>query len=241
MPAWLENEPYIHLSRPYPGARPQRKRVKGHSLLLDPADVTVLHGLPLTSVARTWLDLAGVLALDDLIAAGDYIVSEHRRSFGPRRYPKISYADLAEYLKGKSGHRWIRKARAAFEEIRVGVDSPPETRIRLILQRAGLPEFKVNCAVLDDFGDPRLWVDLGCVEYKTCIEYEGGHHLTPGQHARDIARDETAAELVWRQVKLTKIDVSFGDLWVVAKVEAALRPQGWSGEVDRLAESLDVA
>lgn len=229
LPAHLLDEPFVHLSRPRPDSRPQRKHVVGHSLRLAAGDTAIVDGLPVTSVARTWLDLAGILQLDDLIAAGDFIVSEHQRSFGARRHPKIAYAVLARYLAERPGHRNRRMALKAYAEMRVGVDSPPETKVRLILSRAGLPAFAVNCAVLDEFGIPAIWADLGCREYRTCVEYDGSHHLTPEQQSRDIARDEAAAELGWKQVKLNKLDLGNGDLWVAAKVERALRAQGWAG------------
>lgn len=229
LPPWFSNEPIIHLSRAFPDARPQRKDVVGHSLKMISGDTTSRKGMPTTSVFRTWLDLAGMLTFDDLIVAGDFIVSEHRRSFGPERTPLVPYSELARYLRRQSGHRWIRKARGAYEELRVGVDSPPETMVRLVLQRAGLPEFLVNYPIGDLNGIPQVWTDLGCRGFRTCIEYDGLHHLTPEQQARDANRDQMTAELGWKQIKLNKLDVSAGSEWIEQKITRALRRQGWTG------------
>lgn len=230
LPPWFQNEPVTHLSRAFPDARPQRRHVVGHSLKLILGDTTAHRGLPTTSVSRTWLDLAGMLALDDLIVAGDFLVSEHRRSFGPERTPMVQRSELEHYLRRQPGHRWIRKARAAFEELRVGVDSPPETLVRLALQRAGLPEFRVNYPIADETGNPRIWTDLGCPGFRTCIEYDGLHHLTPEQQARDATRDQITAELGWKQIKVNKLDVATGPEWIELKVSRALRLQGWTGQ-----------
>lgn len=229
LPPWFSNEPIVHLARAFPDARPQRKGVVGHSLKMISGDTTVRNRMPTTSVCRTWLDLAGLLTLDDLIVAGDFIVSEHHRSFGPKRIPLVHSPELARYLRRQPGHRWIRKARAAYEEIRVGVDSPPETVVRLVLQRAGLPEFLVNHPIADANGTPQVWVDLGCPAFRTCIEYDGLHHLTPEQQVRDANRDQLTAELGWKQIKLNKLDVAAGPEWIEQKITSALRRQGWTG------------
>ncbi|MBT2514130.1 hypothetical protein [Arthrobacter sp. ISL-30] len=39
-----------------------------------------IDGLAVTSPARTWLDLASVLDLDDLVVAGDFLVCGYNRS-----------------------------------------------------------------------------------------------------------------------------------------------------------------
>ena len=46
----------------------------GHKLQLGDGDLRDWSVLRLTTPARTWCDLAGVLDLEDLVAAGDYLV-----------------------------------------------------------------------------------------------------------------------------------------------------------------------
>ncbi|MBT2549580.1 hypothetical protein [Arthrobacter sp. ISL-65] len=81
----------------------------------------------------------------------------------------------------------------------------------------------------------RTWVDLGsvlptdlgCVRFRTCIEYEKFHHLTPAQQALDAYRDQRVTDAGWRQVKVNSIDMGHGRDWVVSRVRQALRKQGW--------------
>ena len=217
---------FLHLSRRGGGTLPRRKGVAGHRLKVRDGDLIDVDGLRLTSVARTWVDLGSILPIEDLIVAGDAIVSEHSRSFGAARLPMVSLAELRKFVEGANGIHGVRKAREALEQLRVGVDSPPETRLRLMLDDAGLPEFVPDCRVDDALGRP-VWTDLGCPRFRTCLEYEGLHHLTPEQQALDAYRDQRVSEAGWRQVKINRIDMERGSEWVVSRVRQALRKQGW--------------
>ncbi|MCQ1947886.1 hypothetical protein [Arthrobacter sp. zg-Y1116] len=193
------------------------------------ADETeTVQGLPVTSIARTWLDLAGMLSPEELVVMGDQIVSEHHRNFGTPRVALVPLADLREFIEGKARNAHVRKCRSALERLRVGVDSPPETRLRLmLLADPELPEFLPNVAICDAAGEPQVWADLGCQEFRTCLEYDGAHHLTPEQQARDHYRDLKTAELGWIQVKISKADFAQGQHRIRAKVLRGLALAGW--------------
>lgn len=113
--------------------------------------------------------------------AGGHLIALRRRHYGRSQEPMIHLAALRKYLGHKSGVRGLAKARAALAMLREGVDSPPETRIRLILQRGGLPEFVPDFPIEGEAGDSPVWVDLGCAKYRVCVEYVGARHLTRGK------------------------------------------------------------
>lgn len=229
LPRRIAEEPLLHISRTRAYAPPRRRHVSGHRLRLEPDEISYVHGLPVTSVARTWLDLAGTLSLDELVVMADQIVSEHQRSFGAPRRPMVPLDEMRNLVERRSGAPRIRRSRAALAHVRVGVDSPPETRLRLMLARhADLPEFVPNVALLDEYGEPQVWTDLGCQTFRTCLEYDGAHHLTPEQQARDHHRDLTTAELGWIQVKISRADLAQGSDWVAAKVRRGLKLGGWT-------------
>lgn len=73
----------------------------------------------MTSIARTWLDLASRLTFNQLVEVGDQIISEHRRNFGQHRKPKVPLAKLRAYLADKSAIAGLPKARAALELMRI--------------------------------------------------------------------------------------------------------------------------
>ena len=51
--------------------RARRRGIRIHVRHLTPADRTLVEGLPVTSGAQTWLDLASVLPSEELVAIGD--------------------------------------------------------------------------------------------------------------------------------------------------------------------------
>ncbi|MET3720654.1 MULTISPECIES: hypothetical protein [unclassified Arthrobacter] len=225
-PHFREPGRFLHLSRRNAATLPRRRGVAGHRLRIRDGDVISVDGLRVTSPARTWVDLGSVLPLEDLIVAGDAIVSEHARTFGSPKVAMVPLPVLRTFVEKANGIHGVRKARIALESLRVGVDSPPETVLRLMLDDAGLPEFLPNFPVDDVLGRP-VWTDLGNARFRTCIEYEGLHHLTPDQQALDAYRDQRVTDAGWRQVKINKIDMDHGSGWVVSRVKQALRKQGW--------------
>ncbi|ALE04306.1 hypothetical protein AL755_00945 (plasmid) [Arthrobacter sp. ERGS1:01] len=234
LPPGLAGDFGIHVSREASAKSPRRNGVCGHRTKICPGDIRWLHGLAVTSPLRTWLDLAAVLTLDDLVAAGDFLVCEHERSFGPKRIPLVQLADLRNAVRGEFHRRGIVLAREAATLIRVGVDSAPESFLRLSLERAGIPELTLNYVVKDWNGTDASWPDLALPEWKVAIEYDGRHHLTARQRAIDNARDALMARLGWRQLRITKAMLdNDGDKAAVALVREALRAQGWTRQISR--------
>ncbi|MER2133549.1 MAG: hypothetical protein ABS910_02580 [Arthrobacter sp.] len=222
-------EPVLHLARAPEMPACRRKHVRCHRLALSPGDVVhPLPGIRLTSPARTWFDLAGVLPLPALVAAGDWLVSGRGRSFGYPREAVVALEELRAFVDQLLGLPGIRTARVAVDLLRTGVDSPQESYLRLMLQKAGLPEFRPSCPLLDEAGRPVVWADLGCPQFRTCVEYDGAHHLTREQQLRDHNRDLLVRELGWHQVKISSSDMARGSRWVAAKVARGLKLGGWT-------------
>lgn len=142
-------------------------------------DVVGPHGLRRTAPTETWFALATLLGLDDLIVAGDRLVDGRR--------PLVAADVLGAAVADHSRARGARRIRAAYAEVRPGSWSPRETRIRLALVRAGLPQPELN-AVIAVPGAREYRGDLVFRSHRLVLEYEGRHHLTdPGQWAHDLA------------------------------------------------------
>lgn len=224
LPAALECRTIIHLTT-RPGRRAVRRRgVAGHQQMLDAEEITMGRHVSCTSPLRTWFDLAGILELDDLVVAGDFLVR--------RKNPLASIRELDEYLASKRGRPGYRRALRARALIRAGTDSPKETELRLLLVRHGLPEPDVNVPMFDTDG---RWVqdpDLSYARERVAIQYDGGHHASPAQRRSDIFRDEDAKDAGWRVVVLTQWDltpmVPGREPTAVTRVRAALRERGWN-------------
>ncbi|MBT2512236.1 DUF559 domain-containing protein [Arthrobacter sp. ISL-30] len=228
LPFELQRELTIHLTQRDGGSRPVRKGVTGHRMVIDPADVQILDRVPLTSPARTWLDLAAVLPLDDLVAAADHFICQQSRSFGHNRTALCTLEDLRNQAGAHSGMRGIRIARVALDLARVGADSVPETKLRLALSRQGLPEPELRYVVCDPTGWELAWPDLAYPRFRVVVNYDGSHHLEAAQKESDIRRDESLAALGWTSITITAGQVRvWGFDGVVYRVRDALVRGGW--------------
>lgn len=207
--------------------KPRRSGVTGRELIVAPGDITIYAGVPVTSLARTLLDIAGALSVEELVVVADQLVCEHNRSFGPRVYPRIELAALKSYVQQRSRHRGMRELRAALDLARVGADSPRETQLRLIIGSHPLPVFEHNVEIVDCWGRGKVCPDLACKEYKCCAEYDGRHHFTAQQQAKDHDRDYITRQLGWHQVLINNDDMRVGADVVVTKIARALRLGGW--------------
>lgn len=175
---------------------PQIAGVDGHTgLVLD--DVVDVNGLRVVHPERTFYDLAATLRLDDLVALGDAVV----RGWST---PESLMGRVADMRR----RRGVVVARQALALIRPGVDSPMETKVRLMIMRAGLPCPDVNVDIWDDAGGWLARPDLAYVKLKIAIEYDGDHHRTDKrQWRRDRARDANLREAGWIVITLTADDV----------------------------------
>ncbi|MDR6970919.1 hypothetical protein [Leifsonia shinshuensis] len=190
----------LHVSVRSPRTASQGKRVTGHSLrTLRGATV---DGLPISAPAHVWCQLSGMIAPEDLVAAGDYLVGARSR---PARVTMEELSALsADVHRTKGG-----KARAwALPRIRSGADSRPETLLRLLLDELGAGEFAVNQPLVLDGGTVTLHPDLALPSERIAFEYEGdGHRVDRRQWFLDIRRHELLEAAGWRVVRVTADDL----------------------------------
>jgi len=213
--------------RPEGAAHLNRPHVIVHRMKLYDDEVTTVDRIPVTTPERTWLDLAEMLSVDEIVVAGDSCVRVPRPEFEGRDEPLCSLADLQRMIDRHKGKRGLRKAKEAIRLIRVGADSPQETMLRLAIVRAGLPEPELNVPILSDDGLRHHQPDLSYKQYRIGIEYEGEHHGDELQIERDIARSERYSALGWTEVRISKRHMSNDGKAAVAKVRSALVQAGW--------------
>ncbi|OAE03440.1 hypothetical protein A6A22_03765 [Arthrobacter sp. OY3WO11] len=216
-----------HLIRPEGAAHLARPYVIVHRMKLFEDEVMMVDGLPVTTPARTWLDMAEILSVDEIVAMGDSCVRAPRLELEGRDMPLCSIGDLQRMINRHKGKRGLRNAKEAIELIRVGSDSPQETLLRLALVRAGMPEPELNVAITDGAGIPHHQPDLSYRQYRIGIEYEGEHHGEDGQIVRDISRSERYTALGWTEVRISKRHMPNDAKPAVAKIRTALIQAGW--------------
>ena len=125
---------------------------------------------------------------------------------GSRLPPRTTASRLSAALERAGRFKGVRVARAALALIRVGADSPPETRLRLALLDAGLPEPRLQAQLVSPAGE-RTDADMVVERSGVALHYDGGHHRTPEQQRRDARRDR-----LWQEAGHLSITVMGADL-----------------------------
>jgi len=216
LPAHACRDRRLHVSVVAPARAPQGAGVAGHTVANRPG-VWLTGGLTVQNPVSVWCELATLVGLDDLIALGDHLLGVVD--------PPFALDDLAAAVSGRTGQRGIRRLRAALEWVRPRVESRQETRLRLLLVRAGLPEPETNVYLPLRYQRRRVRGDLVYARYRTLVEYDGEQHRTDDlQFARDVDRLDGVMAEDWRVIRVLK---DTPDAEVVARVDQALRSRGW--------------
>lgn len=177
-----------HVSVRHQKLRRHHKGLRCH--VGDPAGVVVERGLRVSGDIPMFIELGGQLGLVDLVVVGDWLV--RRRGMTRER--------LLEACE-RSRHRDARKALAAARFVRADVDSPMETRLRLLLVLAGLPEPVVNLVVRDEVGEVIRRYDLSYPVVRVAVEYNGKLHVEVVENWEDdLERRADMDEDDWRLV-----------------------------------------
>ena len=216
LPGNLETDPRIHVTVVGKQRAMRAVGVVGHSAA-DRPEVNSVAGLPVLEPVSAWCQLASVLELNDLVAAGDHLL---RAELG-----LATDAEIAARIVQYSGNRGARRLRAAGTLIRPRVESRRETFLRLFLMTCGFPEPETNVYIPLPAGKRRVRGDLVYPRYKILVEYDGEQHRTDAaQFNRDAERLHDLREAGWLVITVRKAS---SKAWVRAAVDAALRSRGW--------------
>ena len=171
--------PFAHVTVAKQEDRHYRAQIKPH-VTQRPRRVIVVDGIRTTDPIATFIDCAGSLALVDLVVLGDAMVKKY----------KIDPDELRRACRNSTDY-YAGLARIAAYYVRKGVDSPMETRLRMLIVLAGLPEPEVNFISRWEDGSWRRRYDLCYLAIKLIVEYEGRQHAEdPEQWLSDIDRRE---------------------------------------------------
>lgn len=207
--------PWEHVTVADPSDRRQRRGLKCHVAALAAADVRAVAGLRVSAPDRMFVELASFLALVDLVVVGDWLVRRDHTT--PERLRDYCRASTDQH----AGH-----ARTAASYVRARVDSPMETRLRMLLVLAGLPEPEVNRKVRDDGGTVVLRLDLSYPGVRVAVEYDGRQHLElVDQWERDVERRDDLDG--WRVVTVTSKGIYREPEKTLQRVWRALHERGF--------------
>jgi hypothetical protein len=198
-------------------AEKDRRRRDGIRHHVAPDVVVLVHrGLRVSAPLEVFVELAELLDLVDLVVVGDAFV----------RLGCFSPEELRAHCRATS-RAGVRAARRAAAYVRRGVDSPMETRLRMLIVLAGLPEPAVNHTIVGRDGRVLLRFDLGYPEARIAVEYDGRQHRDDLDHwDHDLDRGDWFDAHDWRHVVVVARGIYREPEKTLRRVQAALRSRG---------------
>lgn len=178
-----------------PTGRRPRRGVVPHRAALPPDEVCVLDGIPVTTVARTLLDLAAELSRHDLeraIHEAEYL----------RLYDERALTALLERYPRRAGVPKLRAILAARTPDRHVSRRELEHRFLALVAEHGLPRPEVNVHLEVD----GALVEVDCLwrKERLVVELDGwAAHGTRRAYERDRERDRRLVRAGWRVVRVT--------------------------------------
>ncbi|HEX3976606.1 MAG TPA: DUF559 domain-containing protein [Solirubrobacteraceae bacterium] len=185
-------------------------------------DSTVMDGIPVTSLARTYLDLAEILTQNRLIEALE----------AGQRQSKLDVAALHAVMARNPGRHAIEPLTAAVAELTDDpplIQSPAEQAFRELIRNHHLPQPQFNVYVEGELVDAVWW------EQRLVVEVDGWNfHRSKRSFANDRQRDRKLIRARFRAARFTSDEVVFEPAAVGAELSELLsdgpgRPPGRSG------------
>lgn len=207
-------------ARSHPGLCVYRDRVGA-------SDIAVVEGCRLTRPARTAWDLARRLPPLEAVVTVD----------GLARRGRFDPAELLARRRDRPGVRGCRRLDRVVDLADPRAESPPETRLRVLLMEAGLPKPEVQYEVRDEYGFTLARADLAYPDARLAIEYDGAVHFDRLHNHRDQDRDARLASHGWLTLRVRADGLGKGALNTVARIARTLAirlPARYAGiEMDR--------
>lgn len=213
----------VHVTIPEDRGRPALSGVTVHrSRILNPADTRILDGLPISSPARTLLDIAINLPDRDV----ERLLNE--ALYARRLVTLEGISALLKRVGNHPGRRRLGRVVANHTgDTRTG--SPPHETLFELIRAAGLPEPKTEVQVLE------YRLDLYWPELSLAVEIDAyGTHGSPERFESDRRRDARLfAELGITVIRITRATIEHRPYEALALVsraigqrEAAVRSSG---------------
>ena len=199
LPWRVENDRRIHVGVAAPRAAPHANGLVGHSIRLQPDDVTMLGGLRVASAELSWCELGAVLDLPNLVAVGDHLVHH--------RFPHVTTDELRDAVERWGRRRGARRLRKALALLDPYAESRPESIVRVLIVEAGLPRPIANHTIVDPTTGRVFRADLAFIARRVIVEYQGDHHRDRAQWRADLRRRARLEALGWRILELGAEDL----------------------------------
>ena len=205
LPLWSTAYALPHVTRNRSGNGKRRELVHVHGAPLDDDEVCLIDGIPVTSLARTVLDLARTLPMEQAVAAGD-------------RALVLGLTPDALARGQLRMERWpgIRQARRAVAFLSPLSESAGESFSRVRIYADNLPVPELQREIVGPDGEVIARVDFYWEQQRTVGEFDGkikyGRLLRPGQSPEDAVFEEKRREDRLRDLDLQVVRWVWSDL-----------------------------
>jgi very-short-patch-repair endonuclease len=200
-----ERGPRIDVTVPGSGGRGRRGVVIIHRGALPGGEVTRVDGIPVTSPARTVLDLAGFLPRRQL-----------ERVIDEAEYLRLDLSDLRP-RRGCRGSQTLKRVLAEHRPGTTRTRSELEERMLDLLHSRRLPTPEVN-ADIEGYEVDFVWHDQALI-----VETDGWRaHGTRRAFERDRRRDADLVSAGWRVLRFSYKRLEREPAWVAQRLSAAL-------------------
>ncbi|WP_448641381.1 DUF559 domain-containing protein [Geodermatophilus sp. URMC 63] len=202
----------VDVTVPATGRAESRRDRRIHRLALEDDEVLRHEGMPVTTPARTWRDLAGVLQPAALLAVTDQML---RRS--------VPRAALERQLARRPAGRGCARAREVLPIADSRAESPMESVLRWVVHEARLPAPELQHVVRDGAGGFLGRADLAWPDRRVLVEFDGDVHRERDVFVEDLRRQNRLVAAGWTVLRFTSADVLGRPDEVAAEIRRALR------------------
>src|SRR5918998_450288 len=162
LPVWAAAIERVHATRSRSGNGRRRSLVHVHGAPLDATDICLVDGVAVTSIARTVLDLARTLPMEQAVAVGDRALREG-----------LPVSDLAAGLLRMERWPGVRQARRVVQFLDPRSESVGESVSRVRFQSDGLPAPEPQYTIRAADGTFIARVDFLWKAQRTVGEFDG--------------------------------------------------------------------
>ncbi len=189
--------------RPQPGIRVRRAQT------LARQDIRVRNGIPVTSPARTVLDLAG--SFDELELEAAMLIAFRKQG--------LRISQLQDVIARNPYAKGVARLRALLDQPQTLRDTRSlyERRLLMLLREAELPLPVTNVSVAGHLVDA-LWPDL-----KLVVEFDGWqHHGERDRFETDRLRDQHLAATGHQAIRITARQIDHRPYALIARIASVI-------------------
>jgi hypothetical protein len=183
-PAYGVDLSRVHVTRPGRRGAAASAAIHPHRGVLSPDEITLLDGIPVTTPARTALDVARSLPFTPAVAILDALL--HRKLVTPEEI-----AEQVERARRRGAARGAARVAAFADGL---AESPAESHSRVVIARLGLPRPVLQSEIRTERGVFIGRVDFDMGELRTVGECDG-----ESKYVRYLRPGETPAAAVLRE------------------------------------------